>query len=756
MVAPAAAVHRESRLCRMSVIAPPAPPDPRAPGASTETAARDGLWGTFAGPVSFLAVLWLVLGAANAVWLARDRRPLAWDPAVHLISSLHYREGLLDLAHGRAGAAETVRKLLAVDEFYPPFVPFLGALLTLGRSPSASVSTWVVNQFFLALLILATFRLGRRVAGMPGGLAAAVAVVTIPGILAFSHGFWLDLPLAALTALAIDVLLASEDFSRTGASAWLGLVCGVGMLTKWTFLFFLAAPLAVAASRALRAADRARRFRNAAIGLAIAAAVSLPWYLAHAPNLAQDVAGFGGFTRGHWRRFPPVWSAASLTYNPRALGRLLLAPWLAVLTAGLALAWRNRPVRRLAFVSIPAVVLLTLLPAKDDRYVLPLLPVAAVLGTAWTGEAKRRVAWRIGVIAAAAGASLALTVRREPPSPVRWPIEDAVASLPAPRSSSMPPCVRVIPDTAEFHRYAFEYAALASGRDVQIAGDGHFPWFTDAVVVKTGEQGARPGPARTMAAIERGEGGFCTVFRRTWRDDLPDGSRGEIWIRDVRPVAGVAPAELVERVRTAALREIERRTRSSFRGSIAIETLSDEATRKGEFRRITVSAAELSFAGKRPGDAELRIRDFACDLEGITINPYRLLEDGDLEILSLEAVDPRLAISEDDVNSYLAARGGGASRVGFDADRIRVWIRETRLPSLELTLFPRVVGGSNVAIDFESLRLAGIPLPPWFVALLASQYNPILKQMPCRVRLGSVRCERGVLRVEAIGSRPAD
>jgi hypothetical protein len=734
----------------MPVLAPPARPDPSAVEATPAPPERSRARRQVAGFGALLAGCWILLGAGNGAWLARDHRPPSWDPAVHLLSSLRYREALLDLGRGTARPGESLRRILAVDAFYPPFAPFTAALLTLGRRPDASFSTWALNQFFLALLMVGTFRLGRRVGGAGAGLAAAIVVATFAGVQVASHRFMLDLPLAAVTVLALDALLACDDFSRGRESAWLGLLCGIGMLTKWTFLFFLGAPLLFAVVRAASArSDRRRRLRHAALALALSGVLALPWYLVHAPNLVQDAAGFGGFSRGDWRRFPPVGSVASVVFYPVALARLLLAPGLLLLAAGVASGWRRRGVRRLVLLSLPAVVLLTFLPAKDDRYLIPLLPVAAVLATSWAGEARWPRLWKAAAVGGAAVASLLLAARRDPPARERWPIEELVAALPEAGSGAGPACVRVIPDTAEFHRFVFEYAALASHRRVEIAGDGRFPWFTDAVILKTGEQGARPGPALTMAAIERGEGAFSSVFRRTWQTDLPDGSRGEIWVRDVRPVAGIAPSDLVARFQAAVRREIERHTRSGFPVEIRVEPISDEETLRGRFRRVSVSARDAVFAGRRPGDSALRIRELECDLENVAVNPYRILETGELELLSLDAVTPRLALSEEDVNACLSAgRSDGAARVAFRDGRIRLSLRPKELPTMDLVLEPRIAGHDNLALGFESWRVAGIPLPASLLAIVASQYNPILKEMPCRVRLVAVRCERGLLRIE--------
>jgi 4-amino-4-deoxy-L-arabinose transferase-like glycosyltransferase len=290
---------------------------------------------------AILVTWWVFLGGLHAAWLARDTRPPHWDAAVHLLSSLRYRQALAGFFSGSAGLAATIERLFSVDAYYPPFAPFIGSLLTPGFRPSAASSTWALNQFFLALLILGTFRLGSRVGGPVSGLAAAVAVTTFGGICSASHAFMLDLPLAAMTVLSLDALAGTDGFARSRRSLVFGLLCGVGMLTKWTFLFFLLAPTVAELATLRRFSDPGRRLRNAAAALLVSAAVALPWYLVHAPNLAQEIVHFGGFSRADGSHFPAVWSVQSLAFYPRSVAELLLLPWVAALAVGLALCWRR-------------------------------------------------------------------------------------------------------------------------------------------------------------------------------------------------------------------------------------------------------------------------------------------------------------------------------------------------------------------------------------------------------------------------------
>ena len=720
----------------------PASPEPLSRDVDSARTSRAGI---------VLPAWWLLLGAGNIGWLAKDTRPPAWDPAIHLLSSVRYRHLIGDFLFGRVPLWESICRLFSVDAFYPPFAPFASAFATLGLKPNADVSTWVLNQFFLAVLLFATCRLGRRAAGPVAGIAAAVAVTTFGAVWSASHAFMLDLPVTAVTALALEELFATDRFSRAGRSLLFGLVAGIGMLTKWTFFFFLIVPLAVEMGRAAALSDRLRRLRNACAALLVLGLVSLPWYLVHAPSLAQDLLGYGPSSPNDWRSFPQVLSLPSLSFYPPAVASLMLLPWAAMLLVGGALAWRRNPeARRLFLLSIAGLLFLTLFRTKDERYAMPVLPAVAVLATAWAGDSRSKdLRPRLLVVGAAAVASLALAFVRDPPVRQRWPIEEALAAIPS-RPGFSPPCVRVIPDLSSFNRFAFEYAAEAGDRNVEIEGAGRIPWFTDGVIVKTGDQGARPGAALIMSRIAKNEGSFHEIFRKTWDHPLPDGSRVELYRRDVRPLEGVSPKELVEELRSAVQNEISRISHFPFAGRIEIDATSDEETVRGRFRRIAFSAENFKIGGRSLEDPALLVREIGFELFGVAVNPYRL-RDGELELLSLEDLAPHLVVREDDASLWLraAVRDGGA-RIAFRGGSIHAMVRPEKWPALELEITPRIVAGSagnNVGLDFERLRVSGVRLPTFLVEALASQYNPILKQMPCRLRIATLACRDGMLTI---------
>ncbi|MGH7391669.1 MAG: ArnT family glycosyltransferase, partial [Candidatus Rokuibacteriota bacterium] len=306
-----------------------------------------------------------LVALAAAVWLAVDRRPPEWDYANHL------ERGVLcvrDLGRGE------LREVLRRGSFYPPLVPCLGGLATVlaGSDVGAGVAVIVV---FLAIGMAATYLLGRRVGGAAAGAAAAVVFGTAPFVVWQSLRFQLDVPLAAMVALALEALLRTDAFARPAASLAAGLVFGLGMLTKPPFVVYVLPPVLLALARA-----RWPRALPGLVGFALAGTfVALPWYGPRLFGLSAQI-GARSFRQAAEQGHPDPLTAASLLYYPLNFAVQLGVVGVALFAVGLVVCARRRDWFSLVAL-LPLFVFLAI-QNKQLRYTLPLVPAAAVVAGA--------------------------------------------------------------------------------------------------------------------------------------------------------------------------------------------------------------------------------------------------------------------------------------------------------------------------------------------------------------------------------------
>ena len=344
--------------------------------------------------LGLLFVLWLLHGAANFWWLTVDTRPPYSDMAGHAITTLRmaswpWRQWVME---GRIFS-----ELLNVNP-YPPF--FYATTLPFVWFVQPTVDAMLtVNVLYLGLLIFSTYGIGRMLVGGRAGLLAAFLVSMYPLIYGLSRYYLADVALTAVTAFAVFCLVWSQAFMRRWPSLLLGVTIGVGVLTKWTFIVFLAGPLVVAVVMTLRHATRSRVTNMVLAGL-ISLVIGLPWFLTNLEPL-QAFLEFNRLLAAPQEGEAPVWSLESWTYYWRELlNQQVLLPFTLLALAGGVLALRRCRVNGYGWMLLSWVavgyVASTLFINKDTRYTMPYLPALALISAIGLSQLRRatvRHAW---------------------------------------------------------------------------------------------------------------------------------------------------------------------------------------------------------------------------------------------------------------------------------------------------------------------------------------------------------------------------
>src|SRR5439155_17863221 len=151
--------------------------------------------------------------------------------------------------------------------FYPPLYHTIVAVFYSLFGKTIDAAQWA-NLPALALLMAATYGVGRSLLKPLPAAGAAMLVGFFPFLIWLSRETLVDYWLTAMVALAMWLLLRSKEFSDRNASIAFGIVCGLGLLTKWTFPLFVVWPAAWLARKNLR---------NAGIAAAIAAVIAAYW-----------------------------------------------------------------------------------------------------------------------------------------------------------------------------------------------------------------------------------------------------------------------------------------------------------------------------------------------------------------------------------------------------------------------------------------------------------------------------------------------
>lgn len=303
-------------------------------------------------------------GYLSQAYLWHDGTLAVRPPGVHLGSFEYPGMLLVPLANTPGAAAGTLAPV------YPPGLPLLMA------APLALFGTWgpfLVVPISAALLIAATFVLGRRVEDMRTGLVAAVLVAFSPAVIYQSLWPMSDVPAAAVWTLCLAVALGRSR----GAPLAAGALAGLAILIRPNL-----ALLALFGAALLWRNRTGVRARTAGMAL---------YALAAMPSLAL-LAWFNGHLHGSPLTFG--YESLDRLYSWSSIGPNLVnySSWFVesqgVLLAALVLyGWGRAVVTRplLPLAGFAAAVVVSYLPylVFDDwwylRFLLPAYPVLFVM-----------------------------------------------------------------------------------------------------------------------------------------------------------------------------------------------------------------------------------------------------------------------------------------------------------------------------------------------------------------------------------------
>ena len=685
-----------------------------------------------------------ILTATVAVWLFLDRHPPEWDHANHLERAVQCAQGI------RNGDWDAI---LGHSPFYPPLVLCATGLVYLA-APTDMAAAGVVMIVALAVGMMATYLLARPAVGEAGAAVAALVYGTAPYVVFSTLRLQLDLPLAAMVALALVVMREADGLRHLGWALLTGVVLALGLLTKPPFAVYVA-PALLWLLRGMR--DR-RGAVHGLLMLAVSVALALPWY---GPRL------FGLPSQFAWRA---VSADETVHLDPHTLAALLRYPaWFpsqfgvaatVMVLVGLAVALRQRRWWFLGSLLGPLVVF-EALRNKNLRYTLPLLPVAAVVAAIGWNALPRAV--RIGstvVLTAVAvlqvgatafdrpraahvaGLGIALGVP-SPPSLDDWRHREILTLLAA-DSGGRPATVSVVPNHPFFSIANFRYYALRDGLALQFSRAWDEPPLgIEYVVLKSGDVGppwTEPRIRRVAASLD-GPAALGRVFPVIGRFALPDGSEATVRARRLTAVPGMSAADVAGRAEQALWRWLSDFARDVEAPALRIHY--DDGAREGHFARVELSAARVTFAEfQRPRAARLRMRDVRIVLEDVVVNPFSAVHEERLEPLDAGRFRlERAIITADDLERFLDELPKLRTQVRLEPGALVVTVRQFGPDVTGRVRVVPVPAALPVALVPEDVRVGAVALPDALVGWVMRQYDPtgrIARRLAMPVTIGRI------------------
>jgi hypothetical protein len=286
-----------------------------------------------------------------------------------------YYLGSLSLAHSLQNVFQPSSR--------PPLPMLVGSLWVRLLGPDQHLVVFATGLCFLVLLVLSVYGIGRAIGERRTGLWAAFLVSFYPAIFGHSRLLMADLPLAATVALFYWSILRSNYLRQWPDAIFVGLALALSSLTKPLFWAFILPALGAVGLDLFASRHRervSRRLLMATVLFLCSAAPAALWYWRSLSVLQSTFFGTD---------FPNSWSTLAIDfhYYLSSLHNLLYlgSLFLLLLLLSLPFLWVNPMLRKhkgllLAWVVLPYVIL-SILPAKAERFAMPILPALVLITT---------------------------------------------------------------------------------------------------------------------------------------------------------------------------------------------------------------------------------------------------------------------------------------------------------------------------------------------------------------------------------------
>jgi len=325
-------------------------------------------------PHILLALLVFTVIVGNFCWLKSTDLVLPFASAeTGLDFYIGATEGVSNLFEGISNITEK----LAGCTYYPPLHFLLIMFYHLIFGPEKFVPM-AVNATCLIIALFSIYMLCKKISGPKSGLLAVFITITCPAIFIMARTDLTEYVLFSLVALTLYLFIYTQNFYNRKYSVLLGVVLGLGMLTKWTYPVYISGAFFVFVILMFRKGLEKKQLKNLILSASIAIIISAFWYLGR-----LDIKFFFSTISGEASQ---ISLSERIGYFANALKLYISLPYTIVFVAAILAFIIN--IKR--DVSIFFVLILVFIvpygffssvPHVEYRYLLPVIPSISCLAS---------------------------------------------------------------------------------------------------------------------------------------------------------------------------------------------------------------------------------------------------------------------------------------------------------------------------------------------------------------------------------------
>ena len=324
----------------------------------------------------------LILVGTNIYWVKFNTIPQSWDQSGYLLVAKEYKDALVDY-----GPIKLVKVFSRSFGYKAPLISLLPlpSFLIFGPNPMAAMLSL---NLLVILMIVFLYLLFKSVADQRTALLGTVLTATMPIMYGLSREFLVEYGLTVLVVMWIYFSIISDHFQRRIIDLTLGLLLGLGLLMKINFPLYVLGPTAIILIKRIQT-DGIKMPKKLVIDISMilipGLLIASTWYARNLSTVTANAlnASFGSDANMY---------AAGLLQFWRSIIRVGISFYLfSSLVILTVLVYARKPGRIrnifkadencyiLAFWFAVPFIILSLGINKQDRFMLPILPVVGLV-----------------------------------------------------------------------------------------------------------------------------------------------------------------------------------------------------------------------------------------------------------------------------------------------------------------------------------------------------------------------------------------
>lgn len=311
----------------------------------------------------------------NLLWISLSTAPVPWDQAGHTRVAIQIADYFKSFGFIR------IIDYFSISNFYPPFLHTIVAFFIIVFGHPVITSEIIVTSFFLASIIIVYKYFLELSRSRTTAILTATIYSFFPIIFEHSRWFLLEIPLLTFVLATLYFLKKSENLTRQKETFLSFLFLTFAFITKWTALVYLFLPMIFSFYNFLKL-DKEVQARSKDFivkGVTFFLVVASPWYLI---NLVAFGSKVPIYLQGEISDPTNVFTLRGLLFYLYLFVNFQITVYLAILFfIGLYYFIVSKNKNRfpvLVYISFFFLVF-TLIPNKDWRHTIPILPFAAYI-----------------------------------------------------------------------------------------------------------------------------------------------------------------------------------------------------------------------------------------------------------------------------------------------------------------------------------------------------------------------------------------